>query len=131
MSVSIGALGHTTAESWNYDETYHWRLCSVCNVVLTETKLLHDAENGKCTTCGYVIGSGEILTGTEPDETVPALPTEAEKVTDTAKPSAEDSQTEEQDGNSLITILLVALVCFAAAITATVIILKKKKGETA
>ena len=101
-SVMVGALGHTTSDAWHSDENYHWRICSTCGQVLEETKMLH--EPGKCATCGYEIPMPE---ATEP-KTI-----------------------EKTEHNSWLHVLLVALVCFAAAITATVIILKtKKKGES-
>ena len=112
MSVAVGALGHTPSDVWGIDDDYHWRVCTTCNQVLDETKMQHDVTDGKCTTCNYVIGSGETNPETTPVETTP-----------------EPGHNAEQDNNAWIKILLVALVCFAAAITATVIILKKKKGE--
>ena len=71
-----------------------------------------DVTDGKCTTCNYVIGDRVTNPETTPAETTP-----------------EPGHNAEQSNNTWIKILLVALVCFAAAITATVIILKKKKGE--
>ena len=114
MSVLVGALGHATSEAWDVDENHHWRTCTRCDEVLDETKMQHEVENGKCTTCGYVIGSGETTPETTPAETTP-----------------DPNDNSRQDGGSWIKILLVALVCFAAAVTATVILLKikKKKGE--
>lgn len=110
MSVKVGALGHTASDTWGIDETYHWRTCTTCKQVLDETKLLHDVTEGKCNTCNYVIGSGNTDPGTTPAETTP-----------------EPGHNTEQDSNTWIKILLVALACFAVAITATAIILKKKR----
>ena len=112
MSVAVGALGHTPSDVWGVDDDYHWRVCTTCNQVLDETKMQHDVTDGKCTTCNYVIGDRETNPETTPAETMP-----------------EPGHNAEQNNNTWIKILLVALVCFAAAITATVIILKKKKGE--
>ena len=112
MSVAVGALGHTPSDVWGVDDDYHWRVCTTCNQVLDETKMQHDVTDGKCTTCNYVIGDRETNPETTPAETTP-----------------ESGHNAEQSNNTWIKILLVALVCFAAAITATVIILKKKKGE--
>ena len=112
MSVAVGALGHTPSDVWGVDDDYHWRVCTTCNQVLDETKMQHDVTDGKCTTCNYVIGDRVTNPETTPAETTP-----------------EPGHNAEQDNNAWIKILLVALVCFAAAITATVIILKRKKGE--
>ena len=112
MSVAVGALGHTPSDVWGIDDDYHWRVCTTCNQVLDETKMQHDVTDGKCTTCNYVIGDRVTNPETTPAETTP-----------------EPGHNAEQSNNTWIKILLVALVCFAAAITATVIILKKKKGE--
>lgn len=65
MSVSLSALGHTTSDDWTYDDNYHWRICTVCEEILIETKMVHDMASEKCTTCGYG--------GTVPEETVPAV----------------------------------------------------------
>jgi hypothetical protein len=108
-SVIIPYLTHETADDWGMDETFHWRSCKLCKTLLDETKMQHDITEGKCTTCNYVIGDRANDPATTPAETLPAPGNNAEK-----------------DNNSWIKILLVALVCFAAAIVATVIILKKK-----
>lgn len=118
MSVLVGAMGHTTSDHWNNDGQYHWRICTTCKVVLDETKMLHDTAEGNCATCGYVLESGETSPGTTASENESGDPTEA-------APRPVVSKKSEKD--SWITILLVALVCFGAAITATVIILKMKK----
>lgn len=136
MSVGVGALGHTTSEAWGIDETYHWRTCTTCDQVLDETKMQHDVTEGKCTTCGYVIGSLIPEQETRPEGTVPGE-NEAEGQTPTAPkaPTANDPNTgavpvQEEKGSKLSWVLLVAvgLTCFAATVTATVIILKKKKN---
>lgn len=103
MSVMAGALGHTTSDTWCSDETYHWRICTTCNQVLDETKMLHEAKS-KCPTCGY---------------------------THAAEETQSNTPTPQKSGNHpMLAVLLLALVCFAAATTATVILLKlKKKGE--
>ena len=110
MSVAVGVLDHTASEVWGMDDERHWRVCTACNQVLDETKLVHDVQAGKCTTCNYVIGDRVTNPETTPAETTP-----------------EPGYNAEQSNNTWIKILLVALVCFAAAITATIIILKKKK----
>ena len=76
----IAPLGHTVSENWNFDETNHWRTCTVCNTVLTETQMGHEITGEKCTTCGYdnttpVTDPGK-EPGTEPESTNSA-PSEA------------------------------------------------------
>ena len=132
MSVAVGALGHTPSDVWGVDDDYHWRVCTICNQVLDETKMQHDVTEGKCTTCNYAIGSGETNPETTPAETTPAETTPAETTpaeTIPTETTPKPDHNTEQDNNIWIKILLVALVCFAAAVTATVIILKNKKGE--
>lgn len=69
--------------------------------------------------CGdQALGQADTPPATTPETTIAPMQTPAEV------PAG-----MEQDYNAWIKIPLVALVCFAAAITATVIILKKKKGE--
>ena len=109
MSLAVGALGHTASENWQTDETYHWRICSRCNQVLDETKMQHDLTEGNCATCSYGIDSGDPIVEAEPTETTPS------------------SEGNKKSDNTWISIVLIGLVCFAAAITATVIILKKKR----
>ena len=110
--ATIPCLTHEIADDWGTDGQYHWRCCKLCQTVLDETKMVHTAENGKCTTCGYEIGSQV----TDSDCTMPT--------------PSEESPSDKVDW---MPILLVAAVSFAAAITATVIILKskKKRGESA
>lgn len=129
MSVEVGALGHTVSDYWNYDGEYHWRNCTVCKEILLETKMLHDSADGKCATCDCVIGSGE----TSPEISI--LPTEANVPAETkpgmpAEKVPESTNDRERSDGTVLAVVLVALVSFAASITATVILLKmKKKGE--
>ena len=155
-SVEIGALGHVVSDSWKSNAQFHWRICTTCKTVLTETKMHHETVNGVCTSCGYVTAPAETTPkpttpqNTEPVETTPAstdspvsaIPTDPAETTMptefTTEPPVESSAPTEaspspQTGNSgndfWLTILLVALSCFAASITTAVIVLKmKKKG---
>ena len=111
MSLEIGALGHTPSDVWSMDENFHWRVCTTCNTVLDETKMRHEEVNGKCATCNYKPGSGAV-----PQESVKKEPATVPQEKDETKPS---------DIN-WITLTLVGLVCFGAAVTVTVILLKKK-----
>lgn len=112
-SIVIPQLTHETADDWSMDAQFHWRSCRLCKTLLDETKMVHEIENGKCVTCGY--GAEPAVTQPEPAESAPVTPT--------------PSQKNQQWNNFWLPILLVALVCFSAALTATtVVILKKKKG---
>ena len=109
MSVQVGALGHTVSDVWGVDEAYHWRVCTSCNQVLDETKMQHDVKDGKCTTCNYGIASGKTDSEAAPEDT---------------------HENNGKERSNWIPILLVSMVCFSAAITTTVIVLKmKKKGD--
>ena len=46
------ATGHTAAEDWSKDKDNHWKICSVCGEIITETLGAHTFENGVCTVCG-------------------------------------------------------------------------------
>lgn len=108
QSVVIPYLTHEAADSWDMDAQFHWRCCKLCQSVLDETRMVHEKSADGCATCSY----GK----TDPAEKPEVAPNE-EKQQAAPKP--------------WLPILLVALVSFAVAITATVIILKmkKKKGE--
>lgn len=130
MSVEVGALGHTASDSWSCDGEYHWRKCTNCSAVLDETRMLHEAADGKCTTCGYVIGSGTVV---QEDETSPTAPIGFGKGTKPSTGASSDDDSNDRDSRSekkntdWVMAAMVGLVCFGASITATVIILKKKK----
>ena len=55
----IAPLGHKVSDDWKHDETNHWRTCTVCNEVLTETQMAHEIESGKCTACGYDVAQSD------------------------------------------------------------------------
>lgn len=115
MSVEIGALGHTPSDTWSMDEEMHWRTCETCKAILEETHMHHEFAEGVCTTCSYQLGS----------EITPDQPTEpTQDVHNTEKTTGSDN-TEE--GIDWVMILIIGLVCFGAAVTFAVIILKKKK----
>lgn len=135
--LSLPALGHTVSETWYINEEYHWRTCTVCDAVLEETKMLHEPENGICATCDYVIGT-EPVRQTEP-EAEPTPEAETKPSAETASPTetvpgdaVSAPQTEPAKETAKFTWaagVMIGLVCFGAAITATVIILKQRKKE--
>lgn len=122
VSVTVGALGHITSDEMEFDADFHWRTCTQCGEVLIETRMLHKMENGVCTTCSYTWGAEAA-----PENTLPSESTELEE--DTPHPDGndqEDDNREKQPPISMLTAVLIGVVSFSAAITATVIILKKK-----
>lgn len=129
--VEVGALGHTPSNFWRFDREYHWRICTTCQAVLDETKMLHEAADGKCTTCGYVIGSDSV---TETTAMNPSEPTDSGKETvpstePVSSGDAPNNQTpvDQKKNTSWVLAVMIGLVCFGASITATVIILKRKR----
>lgn len=120
QSIVIPYLTHEAAETWHTDETFHWRSCKLCQTPMEETKMAHEEENGICTTCGY--GIGAVIT--PPQETeVPA--TEPTQTTPATQPTT--SQESPPAKTNWLPLVLIGVVCFAAAVTVTVIILKKKQ----
>lgn len=53
-TIIIDALGHTFTD-WNFDSTYHWHECIVCNETLDKAE--HNWVNEECTICHYVIAT--------------------------------------------------------------------------
>ena len=121
MSIAVGALGHTASDDWSYDAQYHWRTCTVCNAVLEETRLFHEAVNETCTTCGNVILSGQAKTDAcETEATVESNPAETTQ-------KDQDSPKQEKSGIRWMSAVLIGVSTFGAAVTTTVIVLKKRK----
>jgi len=107
--VIIPPLGHAASDNWSFDDEYHWRTCTNCQEVLTETKTLHDAAAGKCSTCGHTVAEKP-----EPTETTPTDPGKQEG-------------TPSNSGGWIIAVV-VGVLCFGVGIVATVLIIKKKKN---
>ena len=70
VKTAVAPLGHKISDDWKYDENNHWRTCTVCNEVLTETQMAHEMNGEKCTTCNYD-GSKSDNTLSNPTETTP------------------------------------------------------------
>lgn len=130
VEITIGVLGHSTAEDWRIDGQYHWRYCPVCSTALIETKMYHEYEDDVCTTCGYEQGT---QIATEP----PAEPLE-ESDTEPAEPQVTDPTQQEKSGKLPAVVIKIAVaallvllfaVCFSGALLVTILILKKKRGE--
>lgn len=125
-SVIIPYLTHEISDDWDMDEDFHWRTCKLCQTLLEETKMVHELQNGKCATCGYENGTVPTqITEAATTEASPNEPDPTEAVFTEGSP--EDSQEQPHRKTDWVPIALMASVCFAAAITATVIFLKKKK----
>lgn len=65
--VVVAPIGHTISDDWRYDANNHWRICSVCNELLAETQMAHDAENGRCLTCNCVLSDPPALNNEKDD----------------------------------------------------------------
>jgi hypothetical protein len=116
----IAPLGHKVSENWNFDETNHWRTCTVCNTVLTETQMGHEITGEKCTTCSYDNTAPVTNPGTDPGT----------EQTDTT-PAPTDPQAPDQgsDGIPWWVLLLIGLIAVAVGVGGGMLILNKKKKE--
>lgn len=116
-SVTVGALGHTTSDTWEYDENHHWRLCTVCDEVLIETQMIHEMDNETCTTCGYNASVAEDTT---------SAPTET-------TPQATESQPQAQESRKKTmpwwTLPLIGVGAVGVGIGAGILILKQNKKK--
>ena len=131
--MSLPALGHTPSDAWVYDEHVHWHNCTVCKNPVEETQGIHKMNNGKCSVCSYEEGTEPVLQPQQ--ETKPAAaPPETEAAANTqpeeSKPQGNDATKENMQATvSPLAAVLIGVVSFIAAITATVIILKKRGGK--
>lgn len=64
VDTVIFPTGHKASDDWQSDGDYHWRVCSHCGEILTETKMVHEMTDGKCVDCCY--GKSNVGTATEP-----------------------------------------------------------------
>jgi len=127
-SVLLLPLGHFTGEIWKYDEQTHWQNCAICMTMIQEGLGDHcDGDNnGICDICLY--GDEKILTSPAQPPEEPQ-PSGSSSSSGPSQPQANtQSPTKEKTGSpDWLAPVLVALFSFVAAITATLIILKKKK----
>ena len=130
-TVELAALGHTASETWATDQQYHWRTCQTCQTILEETKMVHEESNGKCTTCGYTVGSAAQPEATDPEtEPQTTQPQDTTQPTQTVPPAQSTDtigadQTSE-GGLPWWAVLLIALACAGAGVVVTVFVIKKK-----
>lgn len=120
--VVLQALGHFTGDTWQHDELTHWQNCVICTTVVAEGVGEHSDgdSDGSCDICQY---------SAEKASAPPVQPPEESGSTEIARPQTNThSPTNGETGSpAWLVPVLVALVSFAAAITVTAIILKKKK----
>ena len=121
-TVLLKPLGHTPTTGWSKNDTHHWRVCTTCAQVIPETKASHTPDKAQCSVC---------IELTVPDATAPVESAPAITPTVPTTPTAPQQVPEKPEKTDPWVIILLALVCFAAAVTATVIILEKKahKGD--
>ena len=109
----IAPLGHKISDDWKHDENNHWRTCTVCNEVLTETQMAHEMNGEKCTTCNY--------DGSKPDN-IPSNPTET-----TPDSTAPQQQDNNNGGMPWWSLLLIGLGAVVVGVIVGVFVLKQKK----
>ena len=115
-SVILAPSGHVVSELWMNDETYHYRFCEVCDVVVDETKMIHEDfdQDNRCDTCYLLIV----------EKTVSKNPVQQPEVLPTPLPSSPEPS---GDSNSLLGAGLVFSGGFASTLAVVWFILKRKK----
>ena len=120
--TAIAPLGHTASDVWGVDDQLHWRVCTTCNQVMIETQMVHELENGICTTCAYEVATAEDTTPT-PTETVPEPTPETE-------PQPQGEPTSTRWIPLLIGLCVVgALVVSGLTVVIVILLLKLKKTK--
>lgn len=67
--LTVACKGHVAAEEWEWDDSFHWRSCTVCGERLDETKMSHEFEQDRCTSCGMTLKEpADSGSGQEPGE---------------------------------------------------------------
>lgn len=130
QSVLTGALGHIASDGFDTDEDFHWRSCTVCGELLTETKMYHEMENGICKTCGYSLKTTIPDTPqTEPDADAPV--TESTNTSDAPPVPEKPSETAKKGAlPNIFTAAALGGVCFASAILITSAVLTRQRRKT-
>lgn len=118
----IPPQGHQIGNGWEMDLLTHWRTCVKCGEAMVETNMLHDLENGTCTTCGYT-------EGTSAQPTQPATPTAPTGEAPT-QPPADVPAADEASGSGDTWIIVVLCVIIAlSAVAIVILLLRRKKAE--
>lgn len=123
--VTIGCTGHKTSEEWEWDEAFHWRICTVCSEVLAETRMSHEFENGECSTCGVEAALTDGEESVRPEDKPQLTPEEI------LNPEQSDESDKENLSSprysSFKTVVLIVICSAAIAALATALITGKKK----
>lgn len=127
----IPAAGHKESK-WKSDADSHWKVCTVknCGEVIEETRQEHEAgEDNKCAVCGRKLKNGAAAISKTPE----APSSEANKPESDAKPENTEADINtsapaknESNGVSMTTVIAVAIGTAAAAVGATLFVVKKK-----
>ena len=126
----IAPLGHKVSENWSFDKTNHWRTCTVCNTVLTETQMAHAFTGEKCTTCSYdnttpVTDPGK-EPGTEPESTNSAP---AEAIPAGSQPQTQIPAAPKEEAFPWWGYAVIILGSISAGIGTAFILIKRKKNS--
>ncbi len=133
VDLVIAALGHIQSDKWGYNEQEHGRLCAACKEPMVSTQMQHDLKDGKCELCGYQ-APVETTPATTQNPTEPAT-TEKEPPATTppttlkapTAPTENPTAPAEPGGLGWLLPIVIGLVFFTGAVTATVLILKRKR----
>lgn len=126
---------HKWSDCWEYDENFHWHTCTVCGEPDPGSRTNHHTDMGKCTACGYEAGEVPTLPPQTAPQTQVTQPTPQTQATqpaakpDSTAPAADSLHGNTQQAKSAVDPLAAVLVgvgSFFIAITATVMIYKKR-----
>lgn len=124
--LALPVTGHQASESWQSDPIAHWKECEVCREAVTESWQEHSLQEGKCALCGYREGAQE--TPTQPAAPQPGEPgTEQPSLPGTSQPGSSQPGGAKKPAPDWKILVLVGIVSFGAAVTAAVLIMKKKR----
>ncbi len=113
-ALTIPPQGHKLSNGWGFDDKTHWRICAECNEKMIETDMVHQLQDGKCTTCEY-------------DENAAPEDTQG---TETPTTEATEPQPEKKGLSVDLPwwlILLTALVAAGGGIGVALLLVRKKK----
>jgi len=129
-SLAVQAQGHAQSDTWSFNAQEHWRICDTCRQPLVETQMEHDLQEGKCDVCGYTDGSAD-PTGATVETAANGTQEQPTQQPDSDISTQPDNSGKTENAEDLGWLLpvLIGLVCFAAALTATVLILKRRKHK--